>query len=78
MGKAIVVEETAGTKEIIKDGYNGLLYKNAKDFEKKIILLVNNPDLRKSLEKQSKINIKEHRWGIREKEFKKIIGEIKK
>lgn len=76
MGKAILVEDTPAVREIITPGKNGLLYKNPEDFEKKILLLAKNPDLRKKLGEQARKDAKKHTWNIREKEFNKILSGI--
>jgi glycosyltransferase involved in cell wall biosynthesis len=77
MGKATLVEDTPAVREIITDSKNGLLYKNASDFKKKILFLANNSQLRKKIGKQAMEDAKKHTWDKRENEFNKIFETIK-
>jgi len=47
------------------------------NFENKIMLLFNNPKLRKSIGTQAKIDAKKHTWKKREIEFNKMIRKIR-
>jgi len=76
MGKVSLVENTKGVKEILIDGKNSLLYKDSKEFENKVLKIMNNPKLKKRIEKNALIESKKHTWYQREKEFNKIIREI--
>jgi glycosyltransferase involved in cell wall biosynthesis len=75
MGKVSLVEETDGVKELLMDGKNCLLYKNSKDFEKKVMQILKNNKLKKEIEKNARIESNNHTWNVREKEFNKILNE---
>ncbi|MFP4111875.1 MAG: glycosyltransferase [Candidatus Woesearchaeota archaeon] len=78
MEKAVLVEDTPAVREIVKEGKNGFLYKDPKDFEKKLLLLASDKNLRDNLGKQAKKDIEEnHTWKHREKQFNQIIDKIK-
>jgi glycosyltransferase involved in cell wall biosynthesis len=71
-GKAIIVEDTKAVREIIKDGENGLLYKDKEDLLGKITMLVKDEKLRKRLGINAKKDVfRHHTWS---KRIKKLTG----
>ncbi|GIU70305.1 MAG: galactosyl-transferase RfpB-like protein [Candidatus Woesearchaeota archaeon] len=76
MGKAVLVEDTPAVREIVKDGINGILYKDPDDFVDKLLMLAKNKKLRKKIGKNAKKDAKNHTWDVRAKQFNKIIKEI--
>lgn len=61
LGKPVIANDAGGTKEILKDGYNGLLIKEESDDEiaKKINLLLNDPQKMETMGCRSKKQILE-------------------
>ena len=57
MGKPVIVTKTVGTVDYVEDGKTGLLVEpgNVLQLKEKIVLLTNNPELRKTLGKNAKI-----------------------
>lgn len=76
LGKVTLVENSEGVKELLKDQQNSLLYKNSKDFEKKVMLIIKNKRLMKKIENNAFKLSKQHTWDVRSKEFNKILKEI--
>jgi glycosyltransferase involved in cell wall biosynthesis len=76
MGKAVLVEDTPAVREIVREDINGLLYKNAKDFVKKLLLLASDDTLRARIGRQARVDARNHTWDAREVEFNKILGDI--
>ena len=76
MGKAILVEDTPAVREIINENVNGLLYKDANDFVKKVLILTKDKALRERVGKQARKDAFRHTWNQREKEFNKLITKI--
>jgi glycosyltransferase involved in cell wall biosynthesis len=75
MGKAIVVEDTEATREILIDGVNALLYKNDKSLLEKIILLAKDRNLREELGRNAmELAMKEHTWEKRGEEIINIYN----
>ena len=66
MGKAIIVKDTPGVREILEEGVNAYLYENEKDLFEKILSLAKNKGLRESLGMKAKeLVLKEHTWDYR-------------
>lgn len=78
MGKTLLIEDTSGVREVIKNGSNGLLYKNAREFKNNVIMLANDSALRKKLGSQSLKDIKFHTWDVRRRQFDKILSEVRR
>lgn len=57
LGKTIIASDISGNKEIIIDGYNGVLFRseNIEDLSKKILFLMKNAKIKSKLENQAKI-----------------------
>lgn len=74
----VIGSNTAGTAELINDGDTGLLYKNGdiEDLANKILSLINNPDLRKTLVENAYTFASEFKIGNTAKEIKMIIQEL--
>jgi len=78
-GLPILVNDFEAFKEIIRHGYNGLLYRsgNFEDFKKKLDALITCPNLRHFLSKNSLENLKQHYSPeVIGKRLKKILVEI--
>lgn len=60
VGKPVLASAIDGNKSIIKDGHNGLIFKDAKDFYKKAEKLVLDRKLRGNLGRNAKKYIKEN------------------
>jgi len=75
VGKPSVAINASGNRILIKDGYNGLLSKyDAEDFAEKLILLLNNPDLRHELGKNArKTAIEKYDSRIVATEFENLV-----
>ena len=58
-GLVPIVNDVDGQREIIKDGFNGFLIKphDIKSIEEKILLLINNPDLKNKMSDNAKNSI---------------------
>lgn len=54
LGVPVVASPIGGHKALIKDGYNGFLAKDAKEWYKKITELIENPSLRQQFSKESR------------------------
>ena len=66
MGKAIIVKDTPGVREILEEGVNAYLYENEKDLFEKIVFLAKNKELRENLGMKAKeLVLKEHTWDYR-------------
>ena len=57
LGKTIIASDITGNKEIIIDGYNGILFKseNIEDLSEKILFLMENTKIKSELENQAQI-----------------------
>lgn len=80
-GLPILVNDFEPFREVVRNGYNGLLYRNGDfdDFQAKLHMLVTNPHLRHSLGKHSLENLKRnysfHAIGAKlERSFFKVLS----
>lgn len=78
MGKVSLVERTKGVEEILVNGKNSLMYSNSKDFEKNVINIMNDANLRRKIEKQALLDSRRNTWSEREKDFIKVLKDIKR
>lgn len=77
MGKVSLVERTRGVEEILVHGNNSLLYSNSKDFEKNVINIMNDFNLRKRIEKQALVDSKKNTWNKREEGLNMMLKDIR-
>ena len=72
MEKAILSSNVAALREIVKDGYNGLLFEkdNVEDFAKKLEKLIDDKELRLKLGKQSR------EWVIEQRDWRVIAEKL--
>jgi len=80
MEKAVLSSNVAALEEIVKDGYNGLLFEkdNVEDFADKLEILINDDDLRAKLGKQAREwVIKERDWRVISKKLIAIYDRLK-
>jgi len=68
-GAAIITSNINGSREIIQDGFNGMLYNNRKEFSDKLSILLNSPDLRMGLGEKAKESSQKY-------EFKNFINRL--
>ena len=78
--KPVIATKVGGLKEIVIDGYNGLLVEknNPNDLREKILELINNEDLRKILGKNGREFSKKFSWEECAKNVKGIYEEVLK
>lgn len=69
-GLPIISTNTGGAKELVKDGINGFIVEkeNEEDIAKKIIILIENPDFREKIGRESRKIAETMSW-------KKVAGE---
>jgi len=74
-GTPVVGSNVSGIKDSVVDGKTGLLFKygNSRDLAEKIKKLVNNKKLRNRMEHDAKMWALKFDWGIKSKEYLKII-----
>jgi glycosyltransferase involved in cell wall biosynthesis len=74
-GKPIIASNVSGANEIIINGENGILIeeKSAEDLAEAIILLKNNEDLRKKIERNALESSKKFEWAIISERYFEII-----
>ena len=80
MEKAVLSSNVAALEEIVKDGYNGLLFEkdNVEDFADKLEILINDDELRAKLGKQAREwVIKERDWGVLSKKLIDIYEKLR-
>ena len=63
-GIPIVATKVGGVPEIIKDGENGFLVEpmNSEEIAEKVLLLLNNDELRKRISEKNKEEVKKYNW----------------
>jgi len=78
--KPVIATKVGGLKEIVIDGYNGLLVEknNPNDLREKILELINNEDLRKILGKNGREFSKKFSWEECAKNVKGMYEEVLK
>ncbi len=76
-GLPVVATDTGGTKELIKDGVNGLIVrmKDSNDLVEKIEKLVLNPELEKNMALESRKLAEKISWDIIADEYYKLYRE---
>jgi len=78
LGKAILVEDTPAVREVVVENKNGMLYKDADDFVKKVISLSKDSGLKDRLCMNAKIEAGRNTWKYRQDEFNRIIDKVLK
>jgi len=65
-GKSIVASDCGGIAEIVFNGYNGLLVEPGEheDLSRNIFKILNNPEFKRKMEKNSIKFIQKHNWGL--------------
>lgn len=76
MGKAILVEDTPAVREVVVENRNGVLYKDADDFVKKVVLLSKDKILKDRLCKNAKIEAGRNTWKYRQDEFNAMVDTL--
>lgn len=73
----VICPDSGGVIDTIKDGYNGFLFQsnNEVDFLEKLILLVNNNSLRKSMGIKAKISVQDFTWEKTTNNLLQVWGE---
>ena len=76
--KPVIATKVGGLEEIVIDGYNGLLVEknNPNDLKEKILELINNEELRKTLGKNGKEFSKKFSWIKCAESFKNIYEDL--
>jgi glycosyltransferase involved in cell wall biosynthesis len=79
-GKAVVAASTSGVKEIIEHGVNGLLVdqKNADQIALEVIHLIENPDIKKTIEKNAQNSALKYDWENICTDIEKVISIVRK
>jgi glycosyltransferase involved in cell wall biosynthesis len=77
VGKPIVATRTKGAMEIIKEGWNGSLVeqKNPEQIAEKVLVLLDNEELRAKLSKNALETGKKYDWAVITEKYLKIINE---
>ena len=78
--KPVIATDVGGLREIVIDGYNGLLVErdNPKDLKDKILKLINNYELRQTLGRNGKEFSKKFSWKKCAESVKAIYEEVSK
>ncbi len=77
-GKAVIAGCTGGLTDLIIDGYNGLLLRplTAKSLSESLELLINEPELRRSLGEKAQDTARAFSLEIWKKRWLKLIGQV--
>ena len=79
MEKAVISSNVAALEEIVKDGYNGILFQkdSVEDLADKLEILINDKELRVKLGKQSREWVIEQRdWRVISKKLHRVYNEL--
>ncbi len=77
-GKAVVASNVSGIKDVIKYGYNGFLVmqKNSAAIAEKVLELINNKELMRSISRNASVTSKKYDWGVIGKKYVAIIKSV--
>lgn len=74
MGLPVVVFNYPGAKEVIKNGENGFVYKNLKEFGKIVLMLLKNQSLREKIGRRAREYVKLHHSPENIKTYLEALG----
>lgn len=79
-GRAVVAASTSGVREIIEHGVNGLLVdqKNADQIANQVIRLIENPDIKKTIENNAQKSALKYDWEHITDSIENVISNVKK
>jgi len=74
VGLPVVATNVGGIPEVVKDGYNGLLFepRNWKDLAEKITFLLNDDEMRERMGKNAKKSVHGMTWTKTAREYTRI------
>ncbi len=74
VGMPVISTDMMGTKEVIKDNYNGILVKNDAEFVSALIKIAEDKDFYKKLKENSFETVKMYDWDFLTKRFEDLVN----